>query len=106
MNVFELFIEHSNSTIDSLLSNFFSTDYLNGIELDSTGRILSLPILSESSELDTYIYFSSDSSMITSINLTYDSFNFELFNIIFSNLEHKNLFNIDAPDAFILDLRD
>jgi hypothetical protein len=104
----QIFIESSDPFIDSLVVNFFDSNFLQTIQLDSLGWILNNSILSENQQLAINLQFSVDSSFIESINFTYDSFSINLFNIIFSNLdsENSNLFKINAPGAFILDLRD
>ena len=103
----QIFIENSNTMVDSLINNFFNVDYLNEIQLDSQGRILNLPVLLENKAV-LYISFSTDSSFIKSLDFIYDSFNLELFNIKYSilDLDSTHVFKIDAPNAFILDLRD
>ena len=104
----QIFIESSDPFIDSLVVNFFDSNFLQTIQLDSLGWILNNSILSENQQLAINLQFSVDSSFIEAINFTYDSFSINLFNIIFSNLdsENSNLFKINAPGAFILDLRD
>ena len=103
----QIFIENSNTIVDSLINNFFNADYLNKIQLDGQGQILNPPVLLEN-EIICYINFSADSSLIKSFNFIYGSFNIELFNIQYStlDLDNKHIFKIDVSNAFILDLRD
>ena len=65
------------------------------------------PVLLENKAV-IYVSFSTDSSFIKSLDFIYDSFNLELFNIKYSilDLDSTHVFKIDAPNAFILDLRD
>ena len=104
----QIFIDTSDPFIDSLVVNFFDLNFLQKIQLDSLGRILNNPILLGNQQIAINLQFSIDSSSIEFINFTYDSFSANLFNIIFSNLDpgDSNVFKINAPAAFILDLRD
>ena len=104
----QIFIEDNNPKLDSLILNFFNINHLDLVQLESNGKITSIPSILNIEDLILDLDFSSDSSSIKNINIYYNKISLSIFNLDFSN---KNLysddpFSFEFPDAFIFDLRD
>jgi len=102
----QIFIENANFKLDSMILNFFNNPdiYFNKHFFVDT---LSNNII-ESIDDDIKVKFFTNNYAIDSVIIIDHEAQFKLFNIKFSeyNNDIEMLFNINKPNAFILDLRD
>mgnify|MGYP007063465776 CR=1 FL=1 len=102
----QIFIEHSNAILDSIITNFFTTKHFNQYQ-DSLNH--NMIINTGNDNFFLKIFLDSIQNDIDSIQIfNNNNINISLFNIVLSTefLDSSKLFKLDYPDAFILDLRD
>ena len=98
----QIFIEKSDPFLDSLIFNFFN---INTIELDSSGRLINSSINVDRNSLTMNFLFSNDSTLIQSLDISYNTFKISFFNLKLDT-KYPDAFQFDFPNAFKLDLRD
>ena len=102
----QIFIENANFKLDSMILNFF-----NNLEI-SFNKYFFLDTLSnnivESINNDVKVKIFTNNYAIDSVIIIDNDVQFKLFNVKFSeyNNDIETPFNINKPNAFILDLRD
>jgi len=101
----QIFIENSNTILDSIIANFFTTKHFNQYQ-DSLNH--GMIINTGNDNFFLKIFLDSIQNDIDSIQIFNNNINISLFNIVLSTefLDSSKLFKLDYPDAFILDLRD
>ena len=101
----QIFIEHSNAILDSIVTNFFTIKHFNQYQ-DSLNH--GMIINTGNDKFFFKIFLDSIQNDIDSIQTFNNNVNISLFNIVLSTefLDSNKLFKLDYPDAFILDLRD
>ncbi|MBS82975.1 MAG: hypothetical protein CMD65_02440, partial [Gammaproteobacteria bacterium] len=107
-NTNQIFIENSFTPIDSMLINFFDTEFLSSQKLANSIYLLDLD---NQQWLEMFIYFNSDHSSIDSISIFEFPKNKKIIEFINISLYSgdnvsNDLFDFKFKNAFVLDLRD
>ena len=104
-NTNQIFIEHSNAILDSIVTNFFTIKHFNQYPDSLNHDII---INTGDDKFFLKIFLDSIQNDIDSIHIFNNNLNISLFNIALSTefSDTSQLFKLDYPDAFILDLRD